>query len=464
MTKKIDSLLQDLTEVTDEQSKTIQALNEQIKTMTIENNLLYSKNTSLKKYTDYTFEKNKLKSILGDYLYNKLKKYNLVIAGGTITSLFTNSEINDLDVYGRCNEDILEFATDIIENSGWIVSHTKKATQFTYENNLVQLIHYSHYEDIDTLFNSFDFTVCMGAYDFKTEEFVFHPDFLKHNSQRLIKFNSGTSYPIVSALRVQKYENKGYKISKPEYIRIMMTCMNLNISSYDELKDHLGGLYGISYDLLFDDIKDEKFDLLTAIDKISNITLSEDYFTTPKLLDISVEEVLEDIDKSIRTIIKHRGNNYRAYKSGRIEKVKKLKNTDIIVDIKETIPFNKIYKFVRKDKNGIYRSYHDDSFVYSIGDETVAKGSIDGGWGKGGRLHFNLKEEIEDSPFHKRSDNALIEAEFNVDDLIDIETDDAITVTKAKILREIPKSEWNQWIHVESKKPTSSINDSNILF
>ncbi|RKJ72186.1 hypothetical protein D7X33_21755, partial [Butyricicoccus sp. 1XD8-22] len=95
---------------------------------------------------DFTFEKNKLKNHLGKHLYNDLKRYNLIIAGGTITSLFTNNEINDIDVYARCNDDIVDFMTEVIDNNHWIISHTKKATQFNYKDGLpVQLIHYQYF-------------------------------------------------------------------------------------------------------------------------------------------------------------------------------------------------------------------------------------------------------------------------------------------------------------------------------
>jgi hypothetical protein len=398
---------------------------------------------------DFTFEKNKLKSIIGDTLYKQFQKYNLIVAGGTITSLFTNNEVNDIDVYGRCNDDILDFATEAIEDGGWIVSHTNKATQFTYGRDLpVQLIHYQYFNNPNDIFDSFDFTVCMGAFDFKTEEFILHPDFLKHNSQRILKFNSGTSFPIVSALRVQKYENKGYKISKPEYIRIVMSCMNLNIKSYDDLKEHLGGMYGINYDKLFEDVAEEEFDLQIAIDKIANITLSEDYFKMPDPLNISLDEVLEEIDKSERVCFDHRDKTYRITKNGIISEIILKKDTDKAILIEKAIPFNKIYKFVKKDGES-YRSFHDNKFVYTIGEEVKAQGELRfSGWStSGGKLYFNLKDEIKSSSYYDRTGSVLIEAEFDPNDLVDIESDDSvITVTKVVPIREVPVEEWKQWI------------------
>lgn len=59
------------------------------------------------KWSKYTMsyllnsKQKKLESYLDTSLYNKLKKYKCVIAGGAITSIFTKSKINDVDVYFR---------------------------------------------------------------------------------------------------------------------------------------------------------------------------------------------------------------------------------------------------------------------------------------------------------------------------------------------------------------------------
>ncbi len=199
----------------------------------------------------YEFEKNKLYSYLGEDLINQLKKHKVFIAGGAITSLFCNRDINDIDIYFRDESSLLSLVEEFWDDNLYIVSHTKKATQYNFsymKNDIpIQLIHFKYFNSPEDIFKTFDYTVCMGCFDFNTEEFVLHDDFLKHNSQRLLKFNSDTEYPIVSLLRVQKYEKRGYVISKPEFIRIILTCMNTEINSYEELKDQIGGMYGMAY-------------------------------------------------------------------------------------------------------------------------------------------------------------------------------------------------------------------------
>lgn len=250
------------------------------------------------------FEKNKLKNYIGEDVYLELKKYNAIIAGGMITSLFTGNDINDIDIYFSNYDDMIKFAEN---NIGHVVCHTNKATQWVekYKDGFktFQIIHYRIYDNAEEIFSTYDFTVCMGAYDFKSEEFIFHDEFFKHNSQRILKFNTGTSYPIISALRVQKYENKGYKISKAEMIRIIMQCMTLNVNSYDELKEHLGGMYGESYDRIFEGVNEDEFDINLAIEKIAELSMSDSYFSEYKPIDYDIETILEDMDKSEKTVV-----------------------------------------------------------------------------------------------------------------------------------------------------------------
>lgn len=179
-----------------------------------------------------TYEKSKLYDYL-DNMIDELKDAKVFVAGGLITSLFCNREINDIDIYFRDKESFISFMYKMY-NGSTIWSHTKKATLFVKDDKHAQLIHFKFFESAQDIFDTFDFTVCMGCFDFATEEFIFHPDFLRHNSQRILEFNPNTAYPIVSALRIQKYEKKGYRISKPEFLKVILACLKLQITSYDE--------------------------------------------------------------------------------------------------------------------------------------------------------------------------------------------------------------------------------------
>ena len=126
-----------------------------------------------------------------------LKRYHVIVAGGCITSLFTNKEINDVDMYFKSKKDLSDFLYEEMQ-ANWVIAHTDKAILFKYDNKKIQAIYFKFYETAEQIFDTFDFTVCMGAYDFDKEEFVLHNDFLRHNASKILKFNSNTAFPIVS--------------------------------------------------------------------------------------------------------------------------------------------------------------------------------------------------------------------------------------------------------------------------
>lgn len=398
-------------------------------------------------YIDTQFEKNKLYSLLGQDLVDLLKQNKAYVAGGTITSLFSNREINDIDIYFRDEESAINFLVDVWEENKYIVSHTKKATLMLYDDVEIQLIHFNYFNTPEDIFNTFDFTACMGCFDFTTEEFTLHPDFLKHNSQRIIKFNSNTAFPIVSLLRVQKYEEKGYKISKPELIRIILTCMNLNIESYDDLKEHLGGMYGINYDKLFEDTQDQEFDLEEAIDKIANITLSEDYFKKPVSIEFKdVEELISNISTLPVKCLYINEKLHKINWFGLLEKIKQLPENHILLDTEEYFNEHKFYKFVKK-KEDTYFSFFDPNFEYVIGQEAVARlnngNSYYSDRDNAGKLHLNEKKAINTSTYKDHSGGVLLELSVKPEDFVDAD-DGHIRVKKAAVIREVPESEYKK--------------------
>ncbi|ADP32452.1 hypothetical protein [Bacillus atrophaeus] len=353
-------------------------------------------------------KKNKLYAYLGEDLVEALKRNEAIIAGGTITSLFNNKEINDVDIYFRSDKKACSFIEDCWNNNVYVTSHTKKATLFIKNKLKLQMIHFKFFSDAESIFNTFDFIVCMGAFDFKTEAFTLHEDFLKHNSQRILKFNSQTAFPIVSLLRVQKYTDKEYTISKPEFIRIVLTCMDLTINTYEELKDQMGGMYGINYDKLFEDEKEEDFNLREAVDKIADMVLDEDYFKEPVNLEFNdLDDLLNDINKSPVKTLKINDIKYRIGIDGLLKESASSPCTEIELDTKDFFDKTYFYKFVRK-QDGKLTSFYDKNFEYVIGEEVKAKGTLDS-WSNRGRLYFNEKAAIEQSTYYGKEDGVLIE-------------------------------------------------------
>lgn len=389
----------------------------------------------------FEFEKNKLKAFLGKELYSDFKNYNCIVAGGTITSLFCNREINDIDVYFRSKKDIKDFILEVVRDGCemWIVARTKKSLSLKSGDKLIQLICFNVFDTAEDIFNTFDFTVCMGAYDFKSEEFVLHDDFLKHNSQRLLMFNNKTAYPIVSSLRVDKYKQKGYNISKTEYLRVILTCMDLNISNYDELKEQMGGMYGVDYDDVIKPLEGEDFNLSTVIEKMSEIINHPDYFKPYHSKEVEVDNWYVFIHSLLGEKIEaytFRDELYTYNDEDGFEKIKEKDLKQMDLDVKPLEDFFKnglyVYKNVNKTDGKLISNW-DKKFEYKIGEYAVGKGKTWSGNDIG--LYVLPTVEITKEHCYNDDNSVIIELKIDsVDDFLDLES---FTVRKALTIKEV---------------------------
>lgn len=239
-----------------------------------------------------TNHKNILLRGLGEDAVRLLKATNAIIAGGAITSIFSATEINDYDIYFRTHEDIVTFIRNTYNEEGYeengdvfplteetfldigmfefmCHSYTSRSISYTHNGLNLQLIHFEYFKEPKDIFESYDFHINMGAYDFKTEQFVLHDKFMTSLAARKLTFNTGTRYPIMSSLRVSKYLERGYTISKKEMFKIGLAISELNIQSWDALEDQLSGFYGIDVSDMFD--RTIPFSMDAAMDMINSV-------------------------------------------------------------------------------------------------------------------------------------------------------------------------------------------------
>lgn len=214
---------------------------------------------------------------------------NAFVAGGAVTSVFTGAKINDADVYFKSRRAFEAGVYQAYDDGLWCVAASKRAVTFADQSShIAQLMHFDYFPTAEDIFAAFDFTICMGALDldagtreqynpasfhFDTvgEEhpesgFVLHPEFLKHNSQRFLKFNPGTRYPLASATRVLKYQQRGYTIGKGDIMKIALAVRGVKIDSWEDLKDQIGGAYG---DKVVLGNEDKEFSLEAAIEALT---------------------------------------------------------------------------------------------------------------------------------------------------------------------------------------------------
>lgn len=247
---------------------------------TLNRNLSRVKVTPKTEGVKYKAESRLLRELVSEDVLDLLVRYKVFVAGGAVTSVFTNRDVNDLDVYFRSELDMLKAMSEVMLRSdsdmaaySLVFTNVSARTIMLKDSKTgqeVQFMTFKYFKSPEELFNTFDFTCCMGCYCVSSDSFHLHPDFLKHNSQGYLKFNSGTAYPIMSLLRVDKYREKGYTVSKPELLRIVFQCMSLKLETWEEAIDHMAGMYGYDMSDVFD--QEEEFScesLVTQLDDIN---------------------------------------------------------------------------------------------------------------------------------------------------------------------------------------------------
>lgn len=382
-----------------------------------------------------------------------LKAYHVIVAGGTITSIFTGKEINDIDMYFKTKQDLSDFLYNEMD-CNWVIANTDKAFLFQKDGKKIQAIYFRYFDSAESIFDTFDFTVCMGAYDFDKEEFVLHKDFLKHNASRILKFNANTAFPIVSALRVQKYVNKGYSISKAEYLRIMLTIANSKISTYEELKAQMGGMYGENYDNLLEPKDQEGFDIANIVEKMRYINYEKDYFVMPQ------NNRIGDWDDFVYGVLQEK-IKYFVFKDvqyrlvhGELEQIRKpLDDKYIEVGVEDVVKFPLVrYKYVKRISDDSLRSYHDSSFAWMVG-ENVAKNPYNG-------LYAVKASQIDSCSYCNEKDNVLLEIVVeSIDDVNRIQNllDDTCDYKRVVVKRVVPDEEVKEMRERCKNNPFSDI-------
>ena len=186
----------------------------------------------------------KLKPVSGSGYY---------IAGGVLTSTFTNSPVNDIDIYPKTWDDMESIIEELFQDYHCLNVTDKSITfregRFGSHNEdaqIVQVVCFDIFETPEKIFKDFDFTICMAAYDTDTDKIHMHEDFLIDCSRRILNYNEDTKFPFVSMSRAEKYKDRGYTIYNGTHLKMMMNCQNADISTWEKFVEQIGGYYGLT--------------------------------------------------------------------------------------------------------------------------------------------------------------------------------------------------------------------------
>jgi hypothetical protein len=179
-------------------------------------------------------------------LASLLKESHSIIAGGAVRAVFAGEYISDYDIYFKSKENLSLFLSKINneEFDFHLVFETDVAK--TYQKNDLKLqaiiIPETILQNSKDIIDQFDYTICMGLFDFDTHEFLLNENFLEHVARRELYYNIYAKYPLASLFRMRKYIQKGYSISGSEIIKLGLSVNNLKMENYLDLKKQLQGI------------------------------------------------------------------------------------------------------------------------------------------------------------------------------------------------------------------------------
>ena len=126
------------------------------------------------------------------------------IAGGAITAAVAGTQINDYDIFSPTPHLLRDRLKEAI---GWASFEHEFFTNFWVESKKVQVITRYSPESQEAIFNTFDFTICCGAYDGVT--FAHHDRFWQDIATKRLVVNE-LFFPLKTMERIAKYSRRGY--------------------------------------------------------------------------------------------------------------------------------------------------------------------------------------------------------------------------------------------------------------
>lgn len=378
----------------------------------------------------YTQETNKIKSYLGEKLYKELVNRKCFLAGGAVLGLLNGSEIKDFDIYCRQATDAIYLAEKIpslTDKHKHKYSDSKSIVfgcgenKYTCEMNLIVL---DYYDNLQSIFDSYDFTVCMGGFDFSKEEFGFGDRFFKDNMAKRVFYSTKSNYPLGALTRrLIKYQNKGFKVSDKEILKMTLDCMKLDLTDRDVLKDQLGGLYGLKVEELFPD--DGDYSITDLIEKLN--TMSEDinkkrftyrnYDATKTFKDHVEWKKINDVRKILVD-----------KKTGAFLSTEYLDDDTDIKDVEFPLT---IHKYVRYDDvNKRYFSFFRNKFEYIKGETVTPQNTYDG-------LYGYLEGMSDYYKYAYKPDAVKIKLKVEKDDIMEVNAQH-IRFKKAYVVNDTP--------------------------
>jgi len=194
-----------------------------------------------------------------DTVMDEMASLGIILAGGAITSVFSNLNINDLDFYCKYSDSqsvnkVKAFFQGFCGNPSFessnALTYKRRSTRSNHVYN-IQFITRFHGSP-EQIMDWFDFTITQGSYDFFNNDFVLGDRFLQDIARRKLIFLGKSMFPICAMYRTKKYQAKGYTMPGSTVMHIALCIVRLKIETYKQLKEQLMGIDTSYLQNLFD--------------------------------------------------------------------------------------------------------------------------------------------------------------------------------------------------------------------
>jgi len=380
------------------------------------------------------------------------------VAGGAILSAVTKTEPADYDIYPKSRKAAIDnifylmdeescFILNISDRAVTLKSNIAKNT--LDERVIVQVMMFDEFKTSDQIFEFFDFTVCMGAWDCDSKEYIFHPDFFVDVASKTLRFNPKTRYPLNSMMRIGKYRAKGFVLPSSEMIRMSLTLMQSKLpTSWEELESVIGGTYGRQAKLYM--VEDVEFSIEAAIQLFDELDISvmqigniEDDYSRFKAEDFA--NVFDGDTKWYRYTLKQEG-------SGDILMATKSQKGDVILineygyilsDSRNALELAEIFGVEFEEWNAETPLYGYKTF------KKLQDGSLQNSVYSSKKITYNIGQWAEEQssphifvhtvePMNHYSQTGVYKVEYFANDIVTVGKD--ITVKKVRVVEKVKKT------------------------
>lgn len=212
---------------------------------------------------------------------------SLFVTGGSVLSVITGSEINDIDLYCSdidlvksivtsinyknidpligyvlprdfdYNDEGISLSKELEDNvEGLIDCRFQDPVAFTKTKNKGVRLQYASSSALsytngiqlitrfvgtpEEIHSNFDFTICTGL--LQRGVFSIDPVVLQAIAEKELKYMKDSQYPLAGLFRVIKYVKKGYNIRHMSLLQIALELQNIDLTNPKVLKDQLNGV------------------------------------------------------------------------------------------------------------------------------------------------------------------------------------------------------------------------------